>query len=141
MPDATWAAISIWSEKCRVAPLSSVTQEEIQNHSWRLHVSRHCELTISSTYLTIQRATFDHLYEKNKFCSMLECQTLQQEQTSKCSGLTLEVLQQAAVLHQLCDDVDGLLQGADGVQLDQLEVPQPLHDLSLPQKVLSVHGA
>lgn len=55
-------------------------------------------------------------------------------------SLTLQVLKQAAVLHKLCDDVDGLLHGADGVQLDQLGMPQPLHDLSLSQEVLRIHG-
>lgn len=55
--------------------------------------------------------------------------------------VTLEVVQQAAVLHQLSDDVDGLLHGAHSVQLDQLGMPQPLHDLSLSQEVLRVHGS
>lgn len=55
--------------------------------------------------------------------------------------LTLKVLQQAAICHQLCDYVDGILQGANGIQLNQLGVPQPLHDLSLSQEVLCVHGA
>ncbi len=54
--------------------------------------------------------------------------------------LTLEVLQQAAVLHQLRDDVDGLLHGADSVQLNELVMPQPFHYLSLSQEVLRVHG-
>lgn len=60
--------------------------------------------------------------------------------TSAWGHLTLEVLQQAAVLHQLCDNVDWLLHGAYSIQLDQLWVPQPLHDLSLSQEVLRIHG-
>ena len=55
--------------------------------------------------------------------------------------LCLEVLQQAAVLHELRDDEDGLLVGAHGVQLDQLGVAELLHDLSLAQEVLRVHRA
>ena len=55
--------------------------------------------------------------------------------------LALEILQQAAVLHELSDDEDGLLVGADGVQLDQLGMAELLHDLSLAQEVLRVHRA
>ena len=55
--------------------------------------------------------------------------------------LALEILQQAAVLHELRDDEDGLLVGADGVQLDQLGMPELLHDLGLAQEILRVHRA
>ena len=34
----------------------------------------------------------------------------------------LQVLQQAAVLHELGDDVDGFLHGADGVKLNQFRM-------------------
>lgn len=53
--------------------------------------------------------------------------------------LTLQIIQQRAVLHQLCNNVDRLLDGAHGVQLDQFAVPQLLHDLCLGQKVLWIH--
>ncbi len=43
------------------------------------------------------------------------------------------------MLHELGDDVDGLLQRAHRVQLDQLGVAQLLHDLSLRQEILGVH--
>lgn len=42
--------------------------------------------------------------------------------------------------HELSDDVDGLLRH-DGVQLHQLVVPEPLHDLSLLQEGLGGHGS
>ena len=42
--------------------------------------------------------------------------------------------------HEFCDDVDGFVLRADGVQLDQLLVTQLLHDLSLGKEVLRVHG-
>ena len=51
----------------------------------------------------------------------------------------LEELEEAAVLHELRDDVDRLLRSAHGVQLDELGVPQLLHNLSLSQKVLGIH--
>ena len=54
---------------------------------------------------------------------------------------TLEIFEQASVLHELGDDEDWLLIGADSVQLDQLGVAQLLHDLGLGQEVLGVHGA
>ena len=56
-------------------------------------------------------------------------------------ALALEILQQAAILHELGDDEDGLLVGADGVQLDQLGMAELLHDLGLAQEVLRVHRA
>ena len=56
-------------------------------------------------------------------------------------ALALELLQQAAVLHELGDDEDWFLVGADGVQLDQLGMAELLHDLSLAQEVLRVHRA
>ena len=52
-----------------------------------------------------------------------------------------EVLQQAAVLHQLCDDVDGLHQCADGIELEQVGVVDLLHHLGLCNKVLHLHSA
>lgn len=55
--------------------------------------------------------------------------------------LTLQVLEQAAVPHELGNDVDRLLDRADSVQLYELAVPQFLHDLGLGQEVLGVHGA
>ena len=45
-----------------------------------------------------------------------ECQPKSDDGSVK---VTLQVLQQAAVLHELCDDVDGLLLRAHRVQLDQ----------------------
>ena len=54
-------------------------------------------------------------------------------------SLALQVLEKAAEFHELRDDVDGLLQGADGIQLDELGVAQLLHDLRLRQEVLGVH--
>ena len=53
---------------------------------------------------------------------------------------TLQVLQQAAILHEFCDNVYRLLHGAHCVQLDQLLVPQFLHYLCLSQEILRVHG-
>ena len=53
----------------------------------------------------------------------------------------MEILQQASILHQLCDDEYRLLRGADSVELDQLGMSQLLHDLRLGQEVLGVHGA
>ncbi len=53
--------------------------------------------------------------------------------------MTLKVLEEAAELHQLGDDIDGLLQRADRVELDQLGVPQLLHDVRLGQEILGVH--
>ena len=53
----------------------------------------------------------------------------------------LEVLEQAAELHELRHDVDRLLRGADRVELDELGVPQLLHDVGLREEVLGVHGA
>lgn len=41
--------------------------------------------------------------------------------------------------HELSDDIDGLF-GHDGVELHQLVVPQPFHDLSLLQESLRGHG-
>ena len=58
----------------------------------------------------------------------------------KQGALTLEELQQAAVAHELGDDVDGSLHRTHGVQLDELRVAQLLHDLRLPEEVLRVHG-
>ena len=55
--------------------------------------------------------------------------------------LALEILQQAAVLHELSDDEDGLFVGADSVQLDQFGMAELLHDLSLAEEVLRVHRA
>lgn len=55
--------------------------------------------------------------------------------------LTLQELEQRAVLHELRDDVDRLLEGAHGVQLDQLAVPELLHDLRLGEEILRVHGS
>ena len=55
--------------------------------------------------------------------------------------LTLKELQEAAVLHELSDDVYRLLQRADRVQLDQLGMAQLLHDVRLRQEVLGVHRA
>ena len=52
-----------------------------------------------------------------------------------------EVLQQAAVLHQLRDDVDGLLQCADGVELKKVGMVDLLHHLGLCNKVLHLHSA
>lgn len=60
--------------------------------------------------------------------------------TQTQTSLTLEVVQQASVAHQLRHNVDGLLQRAHSIQLDQLGVPQALHDLGLSQEVGSVHG-
>ena len=45
------------------------------------------------------------------------------------------------MLHELRDDVDWFLEGAHRVQLDQLRVPQLLHDGRLAQEVLRVHRA
>jgi hypothetical protein len=55
--------------------------------------------------------------------------------------VVLEVLQHRAVGHELGDDVDRLLGGAHGVQLDQVLVTEPLHDLGLDEEVLRVHRA
>lgn len=45
--------------------------------------------------------------------------------------LTLEVVQQTSVAHQLRHNIDGLLQRTHGIELDKFRVPQALHDLSL----------
>ena len=55
--------------------------------------------------------------------------------------LTLQVFEQAAEFHELRDDIDGLLQGADSVELDELGMAQLLHDVGLGQEVLRVHRA
>ena len=55
--------------------------------------------------------------------------------------LALKILQQAAILHELSDDKDGLFVRADSVQLDQFGMAELLHDLSLAEEVLGVHRA
>ena len=40
-----------------------------------------------------------------------------------------EVLQQAAMLHQFSDDVDGFFQCTDSIELEQFGVVDPLHHL------------
>ena len=52
-----------------------------------------------------------------------------------------QVLQQAAVFHQLCDDVDGLNQRADSIELEQVGMVDLLHHLSFCYKVLHLHSA
>ena len=58
---------------------------------------------------------------------------------SRVPFLTLEELEQAAISHELGDDVDGLVLRAHRVQLDELRVTQLLHNLSLSQEVLGIH--
>lgn len=55
------------------------------------------------------------------------------------AALTVEVAVEVAFAHQLGDDVHGLLQGAHGVQLDQLLVPQALQVLNLLGEVFCFH--
>lgn len=55
-------------------------------------------------------------------------------------SLTLQKVQQRPILHQLSDDINWLLEGANGVQLNQLIMSQFLHDLSLCEEVLGVHS-
>lgn len=54
-------------------------------------------------------------------------------------ALTVEVAVEVAFAHELGDDVHGLLQGAHGVQLDQLLMPQALQVLNLLGEVLCFH--
>ena len=53
----------------------------------------------------------------------------------------LHVLQERAVLHEFHHNVDGLLQGADSVELDQLRVPETFEDSSFLKESLGRHGA
>lgn len=53
----------------------------------------------------------------------------------------MQIVQQRAILHELRDDVYRLLERAHGVQLDQLAVPEFLHDLRFSKEVLGIHGA
>ena len=53
----------------------------------------------------------------------------------------MEIIEQAPILHELGDNVDGLSFCADGVELDQLLVLKFLHDLGLGEEVLDGHGA
>lgn len=55
------------------------------------------------------------------------------------SVLTVEVAVEVALPHELSDDVDGLIQRADGVQLDQLLMPQALQVLNLLGEVFGLH--
>eukprot|EP00047_Mylnosiga_fluctuans_P017911 m.65384 g.65384 ORF g.65384 m.65384 type:complete len:468 (-) comp7319_c0_seq2:293-1696(-) len=54
-------------------------------------------------------------------------------------ALVVQVVEQAAVLHQLADNVEGHLVRADGKELDQLGVAQTLHHGSLLQEVGRLH--
>lgn len=49
-------------------------------------------------------------------------------------------MQPSTLAHELSDNVDGLLRH-DGIELHQLVVPEPLHDLSLLQERLGGHGS
>lgn len=48
----------------------------------------------------------------------------QQEPQAEAAPALPEEVQQAAVLHELCDDVNGLLLAAHSIQLHQLRVRQ-----------------
>ena len=50
-----------------------------------------------------------------------------------------QVLQQTPVFHELSHNVDWLLQGADGVELEEVWVSESLHHLSLLDKVIHLH--
>ena len=52
-----------------------------------------------------------------------------------------QVLQETAMLHQLCDNVDGLLQCADGIQLKQVWMMNLFHHLRFCDKVFYLHRA
>ena len=53
----------------------------------------------------------------------------------------VEVVQQAAVLHELSDNVDRFSLCAHGVELDEFLVLKLLHDLRFCEEVLNGHGA
>lgn len=53
---------------------------------------------------------------------------------------TLKKLEKTSIPHELGDDVNGLLHGAHGVELNELGVPEFLHYLRLGKEVLGVHG-
>ena len=52
----------------------------------------------------------------------------------------LQVVEQTAVAHELGDNVDGLLGGAEGVELDELGVADALHESGLGAEVALVHA-
>ena len=52
-----------------------------------------------------------------------------------------QVLQETAMLHQLCDNIDGLLQRTDGVQLKQVWMVDLFHHLCFCDKVFYLHCA
>lgn len=64
-----------------------------------------------------------------------------QDPPSRGAGpvLTVEVAVEVALAHELGDDVHGLLQGAHGVQLDQLLMPQALQVLNLLGEIFCFH--
>ena len=76
-----------------------------------------------------------YLYRRN-----IEEVQIRQEGTTVDSS-TLKVLEQTAMSHEFCDNVDWLILRAHSVQLDELLVSQLLHDLCLSQEVLWVHRA
>lgn len=55
--------------------------------------------------------------------------------------LTVEVAVEVAFPHELSDDVHRLIQRADGMQLDQLLMPQALQVLNLLSEVFCLHVA
>ena len=52
-----------------------------------------------------------------------------------------KVLQQATMLHQLCDDVDGFHQSTNGIKLEQVGMAELLHYFCFCNKVLYLHSA
>ena len=51
----------------------------------------------------------------------------------------LQIIEKAAVLHQFGDDVDGLLDGAHGIQLYEIRMSEFLHDGCFGEKVSGIH--
>ena len=45
------------------------------------------------------------------------------------------------MFHQLCDNVDWLLEGADCIELEEIGMVELLHDVGLGDEVVDLHRA
>lgn len=101
-----------WSS-CGGKTATESSQDEKKKTHWRLRVGCRYQISVDEAVgLQVLHALADVLAD-----------TQQRPQAEAAPPLPEEV-QQAAVLHELCDDVNGLLLAANPIQLHQLRVGQ-----------------
>jgi hypothetical protein len=82
--------------------------------------------------LIIELNCLYYIEHGNMYCDWyLSCHVYERGQRHALSVPLPEIVQQAAVAHELGDDEDGLLVGAHGVQANQLLMAKLLHDARL----------